>query len=253
MAWFEAEAFSATGLVAHAFSTRRGELTALLAALGLSGRPLATVRQVHGDRLVVVGGADEVRELSGVEADGLCTGSGEVALAVWTADCVPLLLLDPRLGKVAAVHSGWRGTAHRIAGKAVRTLVDAYGCRPSDLLAAIGPCAGPCCYEVDEPVLGRFREAYQDTSETFISPRGLGRAMLDLTAAVRLDLKETGIPAENVTLIGQCTICQPKWFFSYRREGRAAGRLVAVIGLREGKVCLEGEGRPGVTEAGSEP
>jgi hypothetical protein len=237
LAWLEAMDFSTTGLVDHAFSTRRGTVDDLRAAVGLAERPLITVRQVHGDRLVVVRGPEEAAEVAGTEGDGLLTRDPGVVVAVWTADCLPVLMLDPVRLVVAAIHSGWRGTALRIAGKAVRRMAEEFGTDPADVLAAVGPGAGPCCYEVDEPVLARLAEVYPGAAASFASPRGEGRALLDLGAAVRWDLKETGVPAENVTVVDQCTVCQPEWFFSYRREGRNAGRLAALIGLREGTGC----------------
>lgn len=237
LAWFEVGAFAATGLVSHAFSTRHGTVGELRAAIGLGTRPLVTVHQVHGDHLVVVRGSEQAAEVSESEADGLLTDSGEVAVAVRTADCLPVLLFDPVRGAVAAVHSGWRGTVQRITGKAVQRMAAEFGTDPRDILAAIGPGAGPCCYEVDEPVLQRVEEAYPGVAPTFSTPQGRGRALLDLKAAVRWDLKETGVRDENVTDVNQCTVCQPEWFFSYRREGRNAGRLTALIGLREGTGC----------------
>jgi YfiH family protein len=208
---------------------------------------VATVRQVHGDALVVVQGRDGVAEVAGVEADGLLTDSPEVALAVFTADCLPVLIADPRRGAVAAVHSGWRGTAARISGAAVRRLTEEFGSRPEDLLVAVGPAIGPCCYEVDRPVLEKMEAAFPGVSGLFLTPSGGGKAFLDLRAAVAWDLKETGVRGENVTLMDECTACQAEWFFSYRREGRDTGRLAAIIGLREGKGCLEENGCPGET------
>lgn len=267
LVWWEARALAEAGRFNHAFTTRHGgesgggytglnlgyatgdepprvdrNRAALLGALGLGGRPLVTARQVHGDQLLVVEGAADAEALRSMAADGLLTASREVAVAVLTADCLAVLLADPRHGAVAAVHAGWRGAAQRIAGKAVRRLGEEFGCRPEDLLVALGPCIGPCCYEVDAPVLERFAAAFPGQEPVYAKPRGEGKALLDLAAVVRLDLKETGIRVENVTTIGQCTACQPGEFFSYRRSGPATGRLAAVIGLMEGTSCREERG-----------
>lgn len=267
LAWWEAEALTATGRFAHAFTTRRGGVSEaeyggldlgygsgddpervgrnrrlLLEALGLGGRPFVAARQVHGDELLVIRGAADAQAAADRPADGLLTASPEVAVAVLTADCLAVLLADPERGAVAAVHAGWRGAAQRIAGKAVRRMADEFGCRPASLLVALGPCVGPCCYEVDAPVLERFAAAFPGQEGVYARPRGGGKALLDLAAAVRLDLKETGIKDENVTVIGQCTACQPGEFYSYRRNGPKTGRLAAVIGLMEGTTCREERG-----------
>lgn len=248
--WLEAPALAATGLVAHAFATRRGGVDQVLGALSLTGRPLATVRQVHGNRVVVVRSPADAEAARFTEADGLITDSPQVALAVFTADCLPVLLVDPRRGAVAAVHSGWRGTVRRISGRTVALLGEEFGSRPQDLLAAIGPSIGPCCYEVDRPVLEAVAAAFPGTAGEFLTPVSKERARLDLRAAVARDLKETGVPDENVILINECTACRPDRYFSYRRDGRGTGRMAAVICLREGKGCLEEDGCPEVAGPG---
>lgn len=270
LAWFEAPGLSETSLVRHAFPTRRGGVSEgpwaslnlgygtgdvpehvnenrrrLLAALGLAGRPLVTVRQVHGDRLVVVRGAKEAEEVAAQAADGILTASAEVALAVLTADCLPVLLLDPRHRAVGAVHSGWRGTVLRIVGRAVRRMGDEFGTTPGDILAALGPGIGPCCYEVDRPVLTRFAEAFPGQAEGFLTERDGDRAHLDLRAAVLADLKDSGVLDENVTVVDACTSCQPERYFSHRRQGGSTGRMAAVIGLQGGTGCHEGKGCAG--------
>ncbi len=275
--WLEAEVISATGRVIHAFSTRRGGVSEgpwselnlghgtgdrpervtenrrrLLAALGLAGREFVTARQVHGSHLMVVSGPREAAAVAAAPADGLLTASSAVALAILTADCLPVLLVDPRRSAVAAVHSGWRGTVQRIAGRAVRRMTEEFGSAPADLRVAIGPGIGPCCYEVDWPVLEQVAAAFPGAEDTLITPVRKGRALFDLRAAVLYDLKETGVPGENVTVVEECTACQAEWFFSYRRDGQSTGRMAAVIGLREGTGCREGKGYPEETGAGRE-
>jgi YfiH family protein len=232
-AWLESEALFATGLVVHAFTARRSALGAAVEALGLGRHTLVTVRQVHGDRLVTIGSPREAEAAAATEADGLLTANPALALAVFTADCLPVLLLDPRRRAVAVVHSGWRGTVRRISGQAVRRLAEVFGSAPQDLLVALGPGVGPCCYEVDRPVLEEVAAAFPG-AEGLVAPAREGRAYLDLRAAVRHDLKESGVRPENVTAVEECTACRPDWFFSYRRDGAAAGRMAALISLREG-------------------
>ena len=141
---------------------------------------------------------------------------------------MPLLIADRRLGAVAAVHAGWRGTAGGIAGAAVSHLKSVYGSRAGDLMAALGPSIGPCCYSVGEELVGAFERNGHGASVERWFLRGPG-VRLDLWRANREQLEAGGIPATAVFVSGLCTACHPEWFYSYRREGRAAGRLVGFI------------------------
>jgi YfiH family protein len=159
-----------------------------------------------------------------------------VALVVRVADCVPLLMADPRTGAVAAVHAGWRGTAAGIADAAVRRLHQQYGCKPEDIVAAIGPCIGACCYQVGPEV----REAFSSTSSTTATPvdvdawftpdphRG-DRLRFDGGAANRDQLIAAGLNPANVHLARLCTMTHLSHFYSYRAEGAGTGRLLGVI------------------------
>jgi YfiH family protein len=204
--------------------------------LDLIGLPLeraVIAGLVHGDRIAAVSG-EEPPGRDGVrwvpECDGLITDRPGLALVVTAADCVPVYLYDPVRRAVGAVHAGWRGTVARIAGKAVRAMAEAYGCRPADIHAAIGPSIGPCCFEVDEPVAGPVREAFGDGAGRLLLPgRAPGKWMLDLWAANRLDLEEAGV--RQVAVAGACTACGVDRLFSHRRERGQAGRGAAVIAL----------------------
>ncbi|HEU4438324.1 MAG TPA: peptidoglycan editing factor PgeF [Methylomirabilota bacterium] len=193
---------------------------ALLASRGLGGDP-AFVRQVHGADVIVV----ERGGLAG-QADALLTSRPGLPLCISTADCLPIVLYDPRAGRLAGVHAGWRGTVRSVAAAAVRRLIEADSA-PADLIAAIGPSIGPCCYEVDAPVLARLRAAFPAAWEGWVTPKGPGKWMLDLWQANLDQLAAVGVGRERVDLLGLCTGCRPDLLFSYRRE-RGAGRLVAV-------------------------
>lgn len=197
----------------------------LLAARGLGGDP-AFVRQVHGADVLRV----ERGGLAG-RADALLTSRPGLPLCISTADCLPIVLYDPRAGRLASVHAGWRGTVRSVAAAAVRRLIET-GSAAADVVAAIGPSIGPCCYEVDAPVLERLQAAFPASWEGWVTPKGPGKWMLDLWQANVDQLAGAGIRRERIDLMGFCTGCRPDLLFSYRRE-RGAGRLVAVAALPE--------------------
>ena len=193
---------------------------------GVARQSVAAVHQVHGASLV---DAAELGEGPRPRADGLMTRDPSLLLTIRIADCVPLLLADTRLGAVAAVHAGWRGTAAGIAAVAVARLRDTYGSDPTDLVAAIGPSIGPCCYTVGEDVRDAFRTSGHGEDSIGRWFRTGSRLRLDLWSANRDQLTAAGVAEDTVFVSGLCTTCHPRWFYSYRREGAAAGRLVGFI------------------------
>ncbi|HSL48775.1 MAG TPA: peptidoglycan editing factor PgeF [Candidatus Deferrimicrobiaceae bacterium] len=201
------------------------EAAPLLAARGLAPGA-AFARQVHGAAVLRV----ERGGLAG-PADALATGRPGLPLAISTADCLPIVLYDARAGRLAAVHAGWRGTVQAVARAAVAELVAA-GSAATELVVAIGPSIGPCCYEVDAPVIDRFEAAFPGAREAWFLPKGPGKWMLDLWRANVDQLIGAGVPPERVDLLRLCTGCRPDLLFSYRRE-KGAGRLVAVAALPE--------------------
>lgn len=191
----------------------------LARAAGLDPDRLVTAHQIHGTA-VVRGVPGEV-----VEADGLWTDAPGTWVGIRTADCVPLLLADVRGTRVAAVHSGWRGTEARIAAAAVSALA-AQGTSPAQLRAAIGPCIGRCCYEVGEDLAGRFHRAFGDS----VIDRSAGRRPhLDLRRAVRLTLQTAGIADGAIEDVPGCTACDAERFFSHRRDRGHTGRHLAFV------------------------
>lgn len=180
----------------------------------------ARVRQVHGDRVLL---ADRSHG-PGEEADAVVTRSPGVAACVAVADCVPLLVADSRGGSVAAVHAGWRGTLARVAARAVDALVD-LGARREDLVAAVGPSIGPCCYEVAPDLLERFRDAFGADVAT-------AAGHLDLWRANARALEDAGVAEGRVDLLGRCTACEPRLFFSHRRDRGRTGRQVGYVAPR---------------------
>jgi YfiH family protein len=190
----------------------------LRAATGLD---FARVRQVHGCRVVEAEAGTEPVE----EADAVATASPGVAACVSVADCVPVLLADPRSGAVAAVHAGWRGTIGGAAAAGVKALVDRHGARPGDLLAAIGPGIGPCCFEVSRELAARFRDEIGPVTAT---SRDQG-SRVDLWRANELLLRRSGLARRRIETLGRCTSCEERSFFSHRRDRGVTGRHVAFI------------------------
>lgn len=193
--------------------------------------PLISLRQVHGERIVVFQGKDEE---SGdpweTEGDALLTCSPGIAIGVFTADCLPILLFEPERQVAAAVHAGWRGTAKGISRKVVEKMTKVFGCAVERIQAALGPCIGPCCYEVDDPVEAEFRGADLPW-ESFSSGRGPGKWYLDLQEANTHLLMKSGVKGENIRRLTYCTACRSDLFFSYRREKKARGTHLNFISL----------------------
>ncbi len=158
--------------------------------------------------------------------DALMTDLPHIPLAVFVADCGSILLADPVHHAVAAVHSGWRGTCARIAQKTLVAMQEAYGTRPQDVIAAIGPCIGPCCYEVGAEVKEAFLSA--DFSADLFTPSG-NAFMLDLWNANRSVLIDAGVPASQISVAEVCTKCHSDDYFSHRATLGKRGNLAAII------------------------
>lgn len=247
----------------HGFSTRGTDLArserrqrAFGRAVAGEAVPVVVLRQVHGSAIW--------RDPApGTAGDGQITTRRGKLLAVRTADCCPILLVDLRRRALAAVHAGWRGTLARIAEKAVGEMRAGFGTRPEDVRAAIGPSMRGCCYEVGEEVREAFRARFADADEYFEAgdddpvrsrypmlfmtaappghpPDAHGDARFNPGAKLRLDVAEAnrrqllaaGIRAEAIEVLPYCTGCRPDLFFSHRRG--ESGRMLAVVGMRPG-------------------
>lgn len=188
--------------IRHGFGTRSS---------GLTQDEMASLKQIHSG---IVLQADRTAGCVG-EADALVTVEPGVTVSIRTADCLPILIADPRTGAVAAVHAGWRGTVAGITGAAVAKLAADFGSRPEDLVAAIGPGIGVCCYEVGEEVAHQLGEAHA--------------GCVNLAEHNRRQLERAGIARECIDVISSCTFCDADQFWSYRREGERAGRMISFI------------------------
>ena len=196
-------------------------------------------------------GAPALPHVSNAAADIIAGDDASVALAIQTADCVPLLIGDLRTGAVAAAHAGWRGTSLGVAAAAVNAMTTELGSRRSDLIAAVGPSIGPCCYQVGVDVRECFaHEGFLDAQlARWFSTHALhlpanppmarstarrppGALFLDLWSATRDQLEAAGVPRDQIFLAELCTASHGEVFCSYRRDGKDAGRLAAVIRMR---------------------
>jgi polyphenol oxidase len=277
----EAPALAQLGWIAHGFSTRPGGASKLAPGTGggvlnlgftewdtrahvLENRKkffhairadkmrVAALRQIHSD----VAHRVDAPEAEAPQGDALFTREPGILLVVQTADCIPILLADTKQRAVAAIHSGWRGTLKRIAAKTLGRMQMEFGTRPEDVIAALGPGIGRCCYEVGPEVAAEFHAQFPNAREWFdgpfdalasgendpnwlpwltMKPPGHQppplRAHLDLIAANRAILVDVGVPPARIFSSGFCTACRTDLFFSYRRE-RTTGRLMAAIGIR---------------------
>lgn len=224
------------------------------AVSGSAATPLVTLRQIHSNRIQIVGASDASRERPW-RADGIITADQGILIGIQTADCIPVLVADRKQRIVAAFHAGWRGTVKRIVELGVGRMRLEFGSRPQDLIAAIGPGAGPCCYAVGEEVQSEFesqfayhRELFHEVYSSdavhlkypmlFLTQRAPGHSPigpslhLDLVEANRRQLLDAGLSTRAIHITGGCTHCQTDKFFSHRASRGYAGRMIAAIGIR---------------------
>jgi polyphenol oxidase len=193
--------------------------------------------QIHSADVRIVSDQQEAQPKPGVlgddqYCDALVSNTPKILLTVKTADCVPVLIGDPKTGAFAAVHAGWRGTSQSIVMGAIKQLQSEYGARTEDLRAAIGPAANDCCYEVGDEVIDRFKELFPQSDHLFTPTRD-GHARIDLQTANRDQLIAAGVSPERVHIAPLCTMDRTDLFFSYRCEKKLhgrVGRLMSVIG-----------------------
>lgn len=195
-------------------------------AVGYAPAEPFEVSQVHGARVLVADGSTPACELRRHGADALIATRRGLAVAVRTADCLPVLIADPVTGVVAAVHSGWRSTVAGVVGRTVDTLVSEHGLRARDLHAALLPHIGPCCFEVGTEVAAEL-DAVSDAIGVVRIARP--RPHVDLAAVVHAQLRASGVLSARIHSVPGCTCCQPARFFSHRREGAPGGRHLAAI------------------------
>lgn len=217
-------------------------------ALGASELRLISLQQIHSDVIHLFDAAPA----ESCRGDASATNRPGLLLGVQTADCLPILLVDPKKRAVAAIHAGWRGTLQRIVVKTIGRMHMQFKTKPADLLAAIGPAIGGCCYEVGTEVATQFQSQFANAPEWFdefrtgdepnpiqwlnMQPPGHQpppkNVLLDLRKANCAQLLGAGLCAPNIFVNDLCTACRRDLLFSYRKEGALSGRLLSVIGIR---------------------
>jgi polyphenol oxidase len=267
----------------HGFSTRRGGVSTAYAGAGEAGElnlgftaddkrenvlknrellakaitgsaktPIVTLRQIHSGAVRTTEGAGSGQPC---KADGLMTDKPGLLIGVQTADCIPVLVADRKRKVVAAFHAGWRGTVKRIVENGIGRMRLEFGSQPEDMVAAIGPGIGPCCYAVGEELLSEFTSQFAYAPELFhevydsdpvkqkypmlfLTQRPPGHSSigpslhLNVAEANRRQLLDAGVKPANISMAGGCTNCQPELFFSHRGSHGRAGRMLSVIGIR---------------------
>ena len=226
-------------LASHVFTTRHlqfrtdtvdDDYARLAGHFGVESAHVVRVRQVHGAEILVLREGEEAPPPGAADADAIVSTNSALVISVRVADCVPVLLADRRGRVVAAVHAGWRGTAAGVSAATVRA-IRTLGVAQADLVVAIGPSIGPCCYQVDAVVRDRFQADWPQ-SEAWLSPDGDGRWKLDLWRANRDQLETEGVPAGAISVAESCTADHLVDWYSHRKEGAGTGRMVAAIQLR---------------------
>ncbi len=291
--WLAVPGWEKTSWLWHGFSTRRGGLSRAYCADDAPGElnlgftadddaetvvqnrrllaeavsedaatPLVTLRQIHSNLVRLADSKDAGRERPGNRSsslgwrgDGLMTDEPGLLLGIQTADCIPVLVADRKRHAVAAFHAGWRGTVQRIVESGIGRMRLEFGSRPEDLMAAIGPGIGACCYAVGEEMLSAFesqfayaRELFCEVDDAdavrirypmlFLTQRAPGHSPigpslhLNLVEANRRQLLDAGLKPGAIQSVGGCTSCQRELFFSHRGSGGHAGRMLSVIGIR---------------------
>ncbi|MCX6559241.1 MAG: peptidoglycan editing factor PgeF, partial [Candidatus Aminicenantes bacterium] len=211
----------------HGFGTRRFDEADLADLAEANGMRPVLLHQVHSADVLAV---DDVLP-DKTDGDALMTATAGLLLIIKTADCLPFFLVDAERRAVAAVHAGWRGTAARIAAAAVAALVARFGSDPASLIAALGPCIGPACYEVGGDVAASFGGIEAAAPYLAPIPGRPGRYLLDLPAANRLQLEAAGVEACRIHASGICTHCDPN-LLSWRRDRRTDIRIYSFVGIR---------------------
>ena len=251
--------FEKTNLVKHCFTTRIGGLsTAPYDSMNLGKNTLdeyesvyqnyetifntlkvdldkiVVSAQTHTDNIYCIEEDDpiigKIKDTPLREIDGLITDVKGLTLVTYYADCTPLYFLDPKVEVIALAHSGWRGTVKKIGAKVIDILVNNYECKKDDILVAIGPCIGKCCYEVDNPVIENFRDTFGIGD--YYTHTYRDKYQLDLTKANEKVLLDAGIPYNNITSANICTHCNHEYFYSYRRDKGRTGRMTAILSLK---------------------
>jgi YfiH family protein len=260
--YFESSLLSQCDFLTHAFCTRLGGVSKheyaslnisfkegdeeskvlqnwnrLAMAFAIPLDQFLTVNQVHGDDIFIIKPfGDYYSSSEALNYDAIVTSRTNLAICIKTADCVPVFIVDKAKKIIAVVHAGWKSTALEITAKVVPLLIKKYDSSPREILTAIGPSIGQCCFEVDNAVANAFFK--QKNNEAFLFPGSRpNKWMLDLAEANRRQILNCGIPEENIDISGLCTSCRQDLFFSHRSSGGITGRQVNFMMIKGEAPC----------------
>ena len=260
--YLQSDLFRNCNFLEHAFCTRRGGASQddykslnmsfregdeefrvlsnwdrLATAFDIPLEQFLVVNQVHGDAIFVIkqhGSFFSTRDE--LNYDAIVTNRTNLAICIKTADCVPVFIVDKVKKVIAVVHAGWKGTALEISAKVIKLMQNQYRTQPQDILAAIGPSIGHCCYEVDATAADAF--GCHKNSEYFLFPgKKKDKWMLDLPEANRRQLMDAGVPENSIDVSGYCTTCNQDMFFSHRGSGGITGRQVNFMMIKADPPC----------------
>ena len=259
LVWLTAENLSACPQLRHGFSTRKGGVSPapwdslnlaigradgmdavrenyriFCGALGTDPQRVVLPQQTHSTNIRRVTAKDAGKGLwcdrDYQNIDAMITNEPGISMVAFSADCGIILLYDPVHHAVGSVHAGWRGCAAGILAKTVAAMTEAFGSDPADMLAAIGPCIGQCCFETDDDVPAAMRAALADDAEPYLQRRGV-KFHVDLEGLNRQWLLRAGLSPEHIEACHLCTACRPDLFWSHRKMGKQRGAQIAMISL----------------------
>ncbi len=209
----------------------KGHLKGFLKSVGITNSNIFFVNQVHSDKIFLLDDVDiTCDDVAKISADALLTHIPGKPIGVFTADCIPVLIYDPRLKVIGAIHAGRRGSEQDILFKVVREMGRVYGSCPEELVAGFGPAIGGCCYEVGEDCVEPFKKMFPD-ERGWLRPGTSGKYFIDLITVNKMAGEKAGLLPENIFSLDHCTCCSSSNLYSYRREGKT-GRILTVIMLR---------------------
>jgi len=215
--------------IIYGFTTKNWTKEALIENLNLNDFSIISLKQIHSDRFHFLNKKPD-RDLIG---DAIITNRSNILLTVKTADCLPILIFDSKKRIAAAVHVGWKGTAKKVAQKVIKEMIDSLKVKLPSIFALLGPCICKKCYEVGEEVKELWEKEWGHFNNLLIPSHKEGKYQLDLRKANIIQIEGLGLKQENIFNINLCTKCNPKLFFSYRREPENKGRMLAFIGFKK--------------------
>lgn len=231
--YYEIEGFNQYKDIAHLFSTRIGWdqeniFKCLSKIFELPDEKIYRAKQIHGTNVIIIDKQNN-KEIQCEEADGLITNIPGIALCTYHADCVPIYFYDKVKNVIGIAHAGWKGSLNNIVEVVIKKMVNHYGSNVGNIIAAIGPSIGVCCYEIGKDVELLFKDKY--SNQEIISKRD-GKLFLDLWHVNRINLLNAGVKEENIYLSNFCTGCNLDTLYSYRKEKGTKNRMITAIKLK---------------------